>query len=129
MKDYCSHCGDNNFEIVKKSKFPVSMWPTDKTFYNRMIDYTIARCNRCGLIQRVGFSEKSLGDLYSSKQFVLDAPHDMPRRSNLINKFLVNSETKILDIGGGTNSYHKLLSQGKFYILDFFCVTLKNFYK
>lgn len=119
MKDYCSYCSDNNFEVLKKSKFPISMWPTDRKFDNRMIDFTIARCNSCGLFQRIDFSEKSLSDLYMSEQFVLDNSQDMSRRSNLINKFLVNSESKILDIGGGTNSYYTLLNRGKFNILDF----------
>ena len=122
----CPICSDNKFEFIWESKFPLSMWPCDVGESERIVDFKVIACSKCGFISRGFYSDESLSTLYSLPQFVLPSQGDTERRKNdLLEMYFVrteklNREIKILEIGGGRNSYlPELSAQFETTIIDF----------
>ncbi len=119
----CRSCKSTNIKVkLKKDRFPLYIWPLEKTESTPLKNIYVYICEDCGHIQLQEMTKKNLSEIYRDVAYNIENKSEKISRLELVNKSKPNrfKEKKILEIGGGRNSFLKILPKScKKWVVDF----------
>ena len=119
----CRSCESDSLALtVTRKKFPLYIWPLPKIESSRLEDIKLYVCNECGHMQLQNIDSKTISEIYREEVFNIDNPEQNISRYGLISKNNPNKfiNTKVLEIGGGRNSFITVLpKQTEKWVVDF----------
>ena len=106
----CRSCDSDSLTLATtRKKFPLYIWPLPKSESTRLEDIQLYVCNECGYIQLQNMDQQTIVEIYRDKAFNIENEgQNINRYKTLIsgNKSKFDN-TKVLEVGGGRNSFLK----------------------
>lgn len=119
----CRSCNSKKIKLaVKKDKFPLYIWPLDKNEKTALKNIYVYVCEDCGHIQLQEMTKEIISEIYRDKAYNIENKEEKINRLKLINESNQDKfkNKKILEIGGGRNSFLAILpNSSKKWVIDF----------
>jgi SAM-dependent methyltransferase len=116
----CRLCQGTSLQLIAEFKeMPIYLWPT--TFAEKdkaTCDLSSYFCETCGHVQIQNLSDSFIGRLYQFEYLNMDSNSLNEERARTLKEDLKFESSKILDVGGGTNSSYALFPESEFTIVD-----------
>ena len=109
---YCRSCNTvvNKYTSIRKG-FPLYIWPLPKEETTRLDDVLLYVCDHCGHMQLQKMDQEFISQIYRDKAFNIENFDQNISRYKILTKGNLNlfDNTKVLEIGGGRNSFTGVL--------------------
>jgi len=112
MLSNCRSCNSGTLTLAAiRKNFPLYIWPLPKSESTKLEDIQLYVCDECGYMQLQNIDKKKISDIYRNEAFNIDNLNQNKGRFKLISNNDLNkfSDKKVLEIGGGRNSFVKVL--------------------
>lgn len=119
----CRVCLSRDIELqAVLRRLPVYIWPLPEGQVHELADAELNLCRHCGHLQLQDFPKEFFPKLYAHEPFNLeDAAENLQRRDRLESALGAGffKGKRVLDVGGGRNSFAALLPSSKSWVADF----------
>lgn len=119
MLKCCRVClGKNVSQIARFDDMPIWLWPSRMNAMTPRNQLVVFLCKECDHIQLQNFDDNFIESLYDGDYMNLDSSEINRIRANYIRAKNQLENSRVLDVGGGTNSSYEFFKESHYSILD-----------
>ena len=119
----CRSCNSSSLEVhSSRNKFPLYIWPLPFEENTQLVDIHVYVCDDCGYIQLQNMNDEIISSIYRDEAFNIENRNQKLGRLKLmlIENGLKFEKTKVLEIGGGRNTFLGILpNSSEKWVADF----------